>query len=72
MLFLKWPRPFINIFKILRVKKKRENNKNIESGASLAVQWLRVYLEMQGAPVWSLVREDPTRHGATKPVPHSG
>ena len=25
---------------------------------------------MQGARVWALVQEDPTRHGATKPVCH--
>jgi len=35
--------------------------------ASLVVQWLRISLAMQGAPVGSLVWEDPTRHKATKP-----
>ena len=36
------------------------------SGASLVVQWLRILLP--GALVQALVREDPTCHGATKPV----
>ena len=35
------------------------------------VQWLRICLAMQRTPVWSLVQEDPTCHGATKPVYHS-
>ena len=35
--------------------------------ASLVVQWLRICLAMQGAPVRSLVWEDPTCHRATKP-----
>ena len=35
------------------------------------VQWLRVRLPMQGSQVRSLVREDPTCLGLTKPsVPH--
>ena len=40
-------------------------------GASLAVQWLRIRLPMQGTQVWALVQEDPTCHGATKPVCHN-
>ena len=35
---------------------------------SLVVQWLRTHLLMQGTWVWSLILEDPTCHGATKPV----
>ncbi|KAJ8793328.1 hypothetical protein J1605_000323 [Eschrichtius robustus] len=38
---------------------------------SLVVQWLRIRLPMQGTQVRSLVREDPTYHGATKPVRHN-
>ena len=34
---------------------------------SLIVQWLRICLPVQGAQVWSLVWEDPTCRGATKP-----
>ena len=37
---------------------------------SLVVQWLRVHLPMQGTQVRSLVLEDPTCLGATKPVCH--
>ena len=40
-------------------------------GASLVVQWLRIHLPMQGTQVKSLVREDPTCRGTTKPVHHS-
>ena len=39
--------------------------------ASLVAQWLRIRLPMQGTRVRALVREDPTRHGATKPVSHN-
>ena len=40
-------------------------------GTSLVVQWLRICLPMQGTRVRSLVQEDPTCHGATKPVHHN-
>ena len=40
-------------------------------GASLVAQWLRIHMPMQGTRVRSLVREDPTCHGATKPVRHN-
>ena len=36
--------------------------------ASLVVQWLRICLPMQGTRVRALVWEDPTCHGATRPV----
>ena len=39
--------------------------------ASLVVQWLRICLPKQGTRVQALVREDPTCHGATKPVRRS-
>ena len=38
---------------------------------SLVTQWLRIHLPTQGTQVRSLVREDPTRRGAAKPVHHS-
>ena len=38
---------------------------------SLVVQWLRICLPMQGTWVWSLVREGPICHGATRLVPHN-
>ena len=34
-------------------------------------QWLRIRLPMQGTQVRSLAREDPTCHGAAKPVCHN-
>ena len=37
---------------------------------SLVVQWLRICLPMQGSWVPSLVREDPTCSGTTKPLCH--
>ena len=37
---------------------------------SLVAQWLRSYLPKQGTQVQALVREDPTFHGATKPMRH--
>ena len=43
----------------------------LTGGASLAAQWLRIHLPMQGTRVRALVREDPTCHGATKPVRHN-
>ena len=40
-------------------------------GASLVAQWLRIRLPIQGTRVQALVQEDPTCHGATKPVRHN-
>ena len=40
-------------------------------GASLVAQWLRIRLPMQGTRVRALVWEDPTCHGATRPVSHN-
>ena len=45
--------------------------KNGGYGTSLVVQWLRICLPMQGSRVRSLVREDPTCRGATKPMRHN-
>ena len=45
--------------------------KTYRGWTSLVVQWLRICLPMQGTQVWSLVWEDPTCCGATKPVCHS-
>ena len=59
---------------------KQQSNKSLllgiteyktEIGASLVAQWLRIRLPMQGTQVQALVREDPTCHGATKPVHHN-
>ena len=40
-------------------------------GASLVVQVIRIHLPVQGTQVQSLVREDPSCHGATKLMCHS-
>ena len=40
-------------------------------GTSLVVQWLRFHLPMQGTGVQSLVWEDSTCSGATKPLGHN-
>ena len=40
-------------------------------GTSLVVQWLRIRLSTQGTWARALVQEDPTCHGATKPVHHN-
>ena len=39
--------------------------------ASLVAQWSRIRLPMQGTRVRSLVWEDPTCRGATRPVSHN-
>ena len=44
---------------------------NSAEGTSLVVQWLRIRLPIQGTRVQSLVQEDPTCRGATKPVHHN-
>ena len=50
---------------------KKFDQKAKDLGTSLVVQWLRIHLPMQGTRVRALVREDPTCHGATKPVRHN-
>ena len=41
------------------------------TGTSLMAHLLRIRLLMQGTRVRTLVREDPTCRGATKPVSHN-
>ena len=43
----------------------------IPAWASLVAQWLRMCLPMKGTGVWALVWEDPTCHGATRPMSHN-
>ena len=43
----------------------------IQLRASLVAQWLRICLPMQGTRVRALVWEDPTCHGATRPVSYN-
>ena len=56
--------------KISPDRKPLDISNNIDR-TSLMVQWIRLRLPMQGTWVWSLVREDSTCHGATKPMCHS-
>ena len=60
----KWP---ISIWKVVR----EMHIKTTARGTSLVAQWLRIHLPMQGMCVWALVQEDPTCHGATKPMCHN-
>ena len=46
-------------------------DKNAKNWASLVVHQLRIRLPTQGIQVQSLVQEDATCHGATKPRPHN-
>ena len=46
-------------------------NEDSKKGTSLVAQWLRIRLPMQGTWVRSLVWEDLTCCGATKPVLHN-
>ena len=51
--------------------REKSQGRNLTLGTSLVVQWLRICLPMQGIQVRSLVQEDSTCHGATKPVRHN-
>ena len=53
------------------VQHQLESLFKMHTRASLVVWWLRIHLLMQGTQVRSLVWEDPTCLGATKPVHHS-
>ena len=52
---------------VLNLTKSKVNH----FGASLVVQWLRIRLPMQRTWVQSLIWEDPTCHGAAKPMHHN-
>ena len=52
----------------------KDNSRKLERiwhGASLVALWLRICLLMQGTRVQSLVQEDPTCCGPTKPMHHN-
>ena len=57
-------REFLNL--LLKYKQKVH-----QLGASLAAQWLRICLPIQGIRVRALVWEDPTCRGATRPMSQS-
>ena len=48
--------------------KGKKSQIKITLWTSLVVQWLRIHLPMQGTQVQSLVWEDSTCRGTTKPV----
>ena len=61
----------INWITVLRIDVcKKSMSLNALEGTSLVAQWLRIRLPMQCTQDLSLVREDPTCRGATKPVWH--
>ena len=64
--FLSWRVLINNSSRILP-----ECHQNTTIGTSLVAQWLRIRLPMQGTQVQSLVREDTTCHGTTKPMRHN-
>ena len=39
-----------------------------KNGTLLVAQWIKIYQPMQWSQVQSLVQEDSTCHGATKPI----
>ena len=61
----------LKVIRIMQMKAKRRYTTLKKSGTSLVVQWLGIRLPMQGTQVRALVWEDPTCHGATKPVRHN-
>ena len=52
-------------------RKHRQDKSETKEGDLWVAQWLRIRLPMQGTRVRALVREDPTRRGATKPMRHN-
>ena len=53
------------------VPSKYSDKKKKNSWTSLVAQWIRICLLMQGRWVWSLVWEDSTYGGESKPVCHN-
>ena len=64
-------KPLTRLIKKKRGKTQINRIRNEKGGASLAAQWLRICLPMQGTRVRALVWEDPTCRGATRPMSHS-
>ena len=67
--------PAFNPIKAVRMKDSRGikcslmlSLKRELSRTSPVAQWIRIHRPRQGTWVWSLVREVPTWHGATKPM----
>ena len=51
--------------------KEKQTHTQKTYGTSLAVQCIRIHRSRQGTRVWSLLREDSTCCGATKPMHHN-
>ena len=62
---------FVSCYKIGILKIQLLSCMKTITRTSLVAQWLRIHLPMQGTWVRSLVREDPTCRGETKPVRHN-
>ena len=63
--------PFIWSVFCLMILNKEGKRHYVKKRTSLVAQWLRIHLPMQATWVRSLVQEDPTCRGATKPVRHN-
>ena len=65
-------RALASLLKLLKTKYMSDRQVNKKwMRASLVAQWLRIRLPMQETRVQALVWEDPTCHGATKPMRHN-
>ena len=56
---------------IIKIRAKVNEIETKKIGTFLVAQWLRILLPMQWTWVRSPVQEDPTCHGATKPMRHN-
>ena len=56
---------------IIKIRAKVNEIETKKIGTFLVAQWLRILLPMQWTGVRSPVQEDPTCHGATKPMHHN-
>ena len=64
-------RIFVDLVNICDIVKREIDLKRVNTGTSLLAQWLRILLPTQRTRVQSLVQEDPTCCGATKPMCHN-
>ena len=65
---------YLNLYRVffdVQASHPVTNNIKNKNGVSLVAQSLRICLPMQGTRVRTLVWEDPTCRGATRPVSHN-